>query len=66
MFNPKMVLTVISHKLAIILTILAGVKLVEYLKILGKNLMQLIIKLLLKLEKTEGLRDGSRMVLNVF
>lgn len=59
-------LTVISHKLTIILTILAGVKMVEYLKILGKNLMQLIIKLLLKLEKTEGSRDGSRMVLNVF
>lgn len=61
-----MVLTVISHKLAIILTILAGVKLVEHLKILGKNLMQLIIELLLKLEKTEGSRDSSRMVLNVF
>lgn len=66
MFNPKMVLTVICHKLTIILTKLAGVKLVEYLKILGKNLMQLIIKLLPKLEKTEGSRDGSRMVLNVF
>lgn len=61
-----MVLTVIFHKLAIILAILAGVKLVEYLKILGKYLMQLIIKLLLKLEKTEGSRDSSRMVLNVF
>lgn len=44
MLNPEMVLTVIFHKIVIILTILAGVKLLKYLKILGKNLMQLIIK----------------------